>query len=240
MVTSVFFNNFRSFPEQKLIEDLIVESIRVYGTDVYYLPRTVFKADEVLNENQYVAFRDALQLEMYVKSVDGFEGDGQLLGKFGLEVRDQITLIVSRRGFDRDVLPYANIQRPREGDLIFIPFLDAAYMIKFAEQNPTMFQMGTLQTWELVCELYEYSNEIFNTGVPEIDQRFAELYISMDDTDNVLMTENGVILATEGFDSLILDSEEEYNEFYAYGDNKEINIESSKVLDFTELSPFGD
>lgn len=242
MVTSVFFNQFFSRNEQKLIEELVTESIKHYGCDVYYLPKTVFNADEVLNENQYHAYRDALMIEMYIKSVDGFEGDGQFMQKFGLEIRDQITLVVSRRVFEQDVLQYANINfRPREGDGIFIPFAEAMYIIKFVEGNsPNFFQLGDLQTWELTCELFEYSNEIFNTGVSEIDSRYNQLYVS-EQRDDMLITENGVTLMTEHGETLIIDKEtEENNEFHAFGDNKDIQIGADNVLDFSERSPFGE
>jgi hypothetical protein len=242
MVTSVFFNQFYSRNEQKLIEELVTESIKQYGCDVYYLPKTVFNADEILNENQYHAFRDALMIEMYIKSVDGFEGDGQFMQKFGLEIRDQITLVVSRRTFEQDVLQYANINfRPREGDGVYIPFAEAMYIIKFVEGNsPNFFQLGDLQTWELTCELFEYSNEIFNTGVAEIDERYGPLY-KAEQRDDMIVTESNVPIMTEHGETIIINDEDiEQNEFNAFGDNKDIQIAADNVLDFSERSPFGD
>ena len=242
MVTSVFFNQFYSRNEQKLIEELVTESIKQYGCDVYYLPKTVFNADEILNENQYHAFRDALMIEMYIKSVDGFEGDGQFMQKFGLEIRDQITLVVSRRTFEQDVLQYANINfRPREGDGVYIPFAEAMYIIKFVEGNsPNFFQLGDLQTWELTCELFEYSNEIFNTGVAEIDERYGPLY-KAEQRDDMIVTESNVPIMTEHGETIVInDEDQEHNEFNSFGDNKDIQIASDNVLDFSERSPFGD
>jgi hypothetical protein len=242
MVTNIFFNHYFNRAEQKLIEELVTESIKQYGCDVYYLPKTVFNADEVLNENQYHAFRDALQIDMYIKSVDGFEGDGQFMQKFGLEIRDQITLVVSRRTFDQDVIEYSNIIRPREGDAIYIPFIDAVYIIKYVEgDSPNFYQLGDLQSWELICELFEYSNEIFNTGVPEIDQRYGQMYVN-ENSDKVFETENGIKLITEFGDSILVEvstDEEDNNEFHSFGDNREIQIDADNVIDFSERSPFG-
>lgn len=249
MVTSVFFNQFNSRAEQKLIEDLVTESIKIYGHDVYYIPRTVFNADEVLNEPGYYAFRDALQIEMYIKNVDSFEGDGQFLQKFGLEIRDQMTLVVSRKIFDQDVLQYANIIRPREGDLIYLPMLEQCYQIKFVDNDAIFYQMGSLQTFEITCELFEYSNEIFNTGVDEIDGLY-NAYLSnlnnrmgafyQNDIDHALTTEDGLEMMTESQIIIMYDALNENSEFQAFADNNEIKIDSQNIIDFSEKSPFGD
>jgi len=118
MTTSVFFNNYDSFAEKKLIEDLIIESIRVYGIDLYYCPRTVNNKDEVFNEDTVSSYENAYLIEMYVKNVEGFEGEGDFLSKFNIQIRDEITFTVAQRVFNDDIGAEEITSRPQEGDLI--------------------------------------------------------------------------------------------------------------------------
>src|SRR5690606_25643766 len=120
------------------------------------LPRTGVSEDDLLTEYQYAEFNQALPVEMYVKNFDSFEGEGQLLSKFGLEIRDQMTLILSRRSFKQFIQPYTEKERPLEGDVLIIPFLDNnAYQIKYVNSSAIFYTMGKLQTYEIVCELFE-------------------------------------------------------------------------------------
>lgn len=235
MVTNVFFNNYGSIAEQKLIEDLIVESIRIFGHDCFYLPRASAEPDQVLNEDEYNIFSDAYQVELYIRNYDAFEGDGQLLGKFGLEIRDQMTLTMSIRTFKQDIAPFTALTRPREGDLIWIPMLKAAYKIKFVNNSPIFYQMGSLQCYDLITELFEYSNEPFATGVAEIDSTYNK-YVS-DSTFFGILAEDGHLITTENFDNIALES---YNPdpTNIYADNKDIQEISDTILDFSEKDPF--
>lgn len=159
--------------EQNLLSDLIAEAIKIYGHDVYYIPRKIVKLDGILNEDVISEFPNAFMTEMYVESVDGFEGDGKLITKFGLEIRDQITLVVSVRRWNQLVgrFGYPEEQvRPNEGDLIFHPMTNGLFEIKFVEDKKPFFQLNSTPTYKLICELYEYpSQNKFNTGVEEID-----------------------------------------------------------------------
>ena len=169
MTTNVFFNNFESYAEQNLIEDLVIESIRMYGHDLYYCPRTVVAKDELYNEDPVSEYKDAYLVEMYIKNVEGFEGEGDFLSKFNIQIRDEITFTVANRTFQNEVGAEEVLTRPQEGDLIFMPLTGKVYVIKFVEHESVFYQMGSLQMYDLRCELFEYSNEDLNTGVPEID-----------------------------------------------------------------------
>ena len=168
---NVFFNNFNSYAEQTLIDDLVTESLSIYGHTVYYLPRTIDERDLVFSDEAPLSrYITALEFDMYIKSYDSYEGDGTFLSKFNLEVRDQITLTVSRRSFGSEIAAqFPTIQRPREGDLVYSTMMKRIFVIKYVNNTSVYFQMGDLQTWDIVCEVWEYSNERFNTGIDEID-----------------------------------------------------------------------
>lgn len=158
--------------EKNLLADLIAESIAVYGHDVFYIPRKIAKLDRILNEDMLSNFPDAYMCEMYVESIDGFEGDGKLITKFGLEIRDQLTLACSVRRWNQLVgrFGYPEDQvRPREGDLIYIPLTKGLFEIKYVDDKKPFFQLGGLPTYKLIVELYEYPNADIDTGIPEID-----------------------------------------------------------------------
>jgi len=170
--TNFYFNTLGHYGEQNLIEDLIVESIKIYGIDCYYMPRTIVNEDNLFGEDTLSKFEDAYPLEMYIKSVNGFEGDGTFLSKFGLEIRDEMVLSVAQRRFGEEI-SYDNTTkeagRPVEGDLIFFPLNNKIYEVKFVEHEVVFYQMGKLQTYDLTCELFEYSSERIDTGIQAID-----------------------------------------------------------------------
>jgi hypothetical protein len=172
-----YFENFENSMEQTLIEDLVIESIKIYGMDVWYIPRTLVAKDDILNEDDLSTFSEAHMVEMYVKSVDGFEGEGDFLSKFGLEIRDSITMTVARRTYDSEVGAYRTSNtRPMEGDLIYLPLNNKAFEIQHVEHESIFYQMGSLQMYDLRAELFEYSGERFRTGQKFID----ELYKNFD------------------------------------------------------------
>lgn len=157
--------------EKDLYEDLIIESIQAFGQDVYYLPRNVVQLDRILNEDIVSKFDKSYVCEMYLESIDGFEGDGKLITKFGLEIRDQITLVVSVKRWKELVGRLHNNQvRPQEGDLIYFPLSNGLFSIKFVEDKKPFFQMGSTPTYKLICELFEYANQDIDTGIDVIDE----------------------------------------------------------------------
>ena len=161
-----------SAQEQKFIENMIVESIEIYGQDTYYLPRTYVNRDTILNEVETSNFTRAMAVRAYVNNVEGWEGQGELLSKFGVRVEDKTTFIFSRKKFtekvdDNTVL---NVEgRPNEGDLIWFPAAKHLFEVKFVEAERPFYQLGKGYVWECQCELFEYSDENIDTGVAEID-----------------------------------------------------------------------
>ena len=174
MATSVYFNGaVRS--EQDLYEDLVLESIKMFGQDVIYIPREQIYEDAILNET-YNQYRSAYPIECFIENTEGFEGDGNLLGKFGLEIRDQGTFVIPKKRWDHIVgvnLSTAQghqlLSKPGEGDLVYMPMTDRLFEIKYVEPKLPFFQIADLPTYTLTAELFEYNDQNFDTGMPEID-----------------------------------------------------------------------
>lgn len=173
MATNVFFRNYDFFNEQQLIDDLVIESIQIHGVDTYYVTKELSPIDMLQDEVPLAIFDAAYHIDMYVKSVDGFQGQGDFLSKFGLEIRDQVTFTVAMRTFERFVTRNKPTWvRPREGDLVYLPMNQKFFKVTFVEHESVFYQTGALQVFDLKCELYEYSNERFETGVALVDSAF--------------------------------------------------------------------
>jgi len=236
--TNFFFNNFQSSQEQLLIEDLVIESIKIYGLDCWYVPKKIIDKDEIYGEDSLSEYNKSYMVEMYVKNVEGFAGEGDFLSKFNVEIRDQITLTIARRTFENEVQYFEfGMTRPREGDLIFLPLNNKVFQIKFVEHEPVFYQMGALQMYDLKCELFEYSNEIMNTGFEAID----DLENNYSDAMNTfaILTENKLEITMEDGFSLV---REEFNLEVqdVLSDNYDIETEADAFLDFTEADPFSE
>lgn len=158
--------------EQVFFENLIVESIEIYGQNIYYIPRTRVTTDDVLNEILASSFNSAYLCRAYVNNVDGWEGQGELLSKFGIRIEDKTTFVISRKKFTEKVdnnVTLAVEGRPNEGDLIWFPVTKHLFEIKFVEAERPFYQLGKGYVWEMQCELFEYSDESIDTGVADID-----------------------------------------------------------------------
>ena len=161
-----------SSQEQTFIENLIVESIEIYGQDIYYMPRTYVNRDTILGEVENSRFTQALQVRAYVNNVEGWEGQGELLSKFGVRIEDKTTFVFSREKFTSAVDDNAvlNVEgRPNEGDLIWFPATKHLFEIQFVEAERPFYQLGKGFVWECQCELFQYADEALDTGVAEID-----------------------------------------------------------------------
>jgi hypothetical protein len=236
-VSNFFFNNFKSSQEQSLLEDLIIEAIGIYGEDIYFIPRKLNNLDPLYTADDQSSYEQAFEIVMYIKSVDGFQGDGNFMSKFGLEIRDQVVFSVAQRVFNDNVGSYTGAIRPNEGDLIYFPLSNKCFQIKFVNKFEMFYQLGKLYTWEMTCELFEYSNEVFNTGIPEID-RIQKLE-STDVFDYSIKTETDNMILTEDDDYLV---SEQYNleTILGTGDNDEIQHESNSFVDFSVHDPFSE
>jgi len=171
MATNVFFNQAVK-SEQNLVEDLVVESLRMYGHNCYYLPRKIVNEDTILGDAANSSFEDAYEVEMYLEGMEGFEGEGDLYAKFGVEVRDQATFVISRRTWERFVSLDANLVtglRPNEGDLVYFPLSKSLFEIKFVEHENPFYQIDKLYVFKMTCDLFEYSGEKFDTEIDVLD-----------------------------------------------------------------------
>lgn len=181
MATNVYFSQ-KVRSEQNLYEDIIIESLKIYGQDVYYLPREIVNEDKILGEDVPSRFSAAYKVEMYIENTEGFDGEGDLFTKFGVEIRDQATFIVSRRRWGQTVSKQDNtIQgiRPLEGDIIYLPLSNSMFQIMAVEHEQPFYQLSNLPTYKLRCELFEYSDEDFDTtieAIQDIEQRYAYEY----------------------------------------------------------------
>lgn len=158
--------------EQYLVEDLIIESLKIYGNEVYYIPRTLVNKDAILGEDRLSQFTDYFPIEMYFENVDSFGGQGQFLQKFGLMIDQSATLVVARRRWEQMVGRYGVTtlpQRPNEGDLIYFPLSKGLFEIKFVKHQDPFYQLGKLYVYKLQVELFQYSSEKIDTGIAEVD-----------------------------------------------------------------------
>lgn len=165
MAVKELFNSFHETCEQNLVEDLIEEVIQVHGIDVWYIPRTLVKEDYLFGEDPLSSFDDGYEIEMYLETFDQYEGDGDLLSKFGLHIKDQATLTVHARRF----LAETEMEMPLEGDLIYMPMAKVLLEIQFVEDEEQFFALGKNYQFKLQCQLFEYSREDFNTGIADVD-----------------------------------------------------------------------
>ena len=186
MATNPYFNlHGTNTPEQRLIENLIIESIKTYGTDVFYCPRTLNDEDTLMGEDNTSSYNSAHTIEMYIKSVDGFEGEGDFISKFGLQIKDQITFTVAKRRWaELNVQGEGRAESPAEGDLIYFPTTEALFQVMFIEDEAVFYQTGGLQTYDLLCELFYYSDQNLNTGIEAIDKVEREQSYSIEFTLN--------------------------------------------------------
>jgi hypothetical protein len=184
MSTNFYFNNYpinQVTSEQLLVEDLVIEAMQIHGMDVYYLPRSSRDSVDMLyGEDPLKEYRKAYPIEMYLEDVTGMEGEGDFISKFGLEIRDEMTMLMSRRRFGFTV----NQTRPFEGDLVYVPLLQNFFEISFVEHenNQAMFYTlgrgrgGNVYVYALKLKQFVFSNEIIETGIPEIDDQIKDSY----------------------------------------------------------------
>lgn len=184
MPTNFYFNNFpqnQITSEQLLVEDLVIEAMQIHGMDVFYISRTSRdEVDGLYGEDPLKEFRNAYPIEMYMENVTGMDGEGDFISKFGLEIRDEVTMLVSRRRFSATV----PLLRPREGDLVYIPLVQNFFEVTFVEHenDQAMFhtlgrgRAGNVYLYALKLKQFVFSEEIIDVGIPEIDDQAGEHY----------------------------------------------------------------
>jgi len=168
--------------EQRLVQELINEQLKIYGVEVIYIPRKFVRKESILKEVSSSKFDDNYAIEAYVNNYDGYTGQGDILSKFGVSLKDELSLIISRERFEDFISPFMSEEnneielstRPREGDLVYFPLGQRLFEVKFVEHEQPFYQLGKLYVYELKCELFEYEDEVIDTSIEEIDTQIEE------------------------------------------------------------------
>ena len=252
-------NGIGNTAEKRLYEDLIIEGLKIYGQDVYYLPRTLVNRDLILGEDMLSKFSSALLLEAYMETTEGFAGEQEIINKFGLEIREDTTFVIAKRRWQYQVDNKATTiisGRPNEGDLIYVPLMNSFFEIQFVEDQEPFFQLGNLPVYKLKTTKFEYSSEKIDTGRSEID--VAEDRLSIDQLQSQLVQEDGTGILLEDSDLVLknynyvmLESFQPINlatQTRDYADNATYESDAGfgtastddDILDFTERNPFGE
>src|SRR6056300_788488 len=218
--------------EKRLHEDLIIEGLKIYGHDCYYLPRTLVNKDLVLGEDTLSKFDQSYLLEMYIETTEGFAGEQELVSKFGLEIREDTTFMISKRRWQNQVDSQATLiksGRPNEGDLVYVPLMNSFFEIQFVEDQEPFFQLGNLPVYKLKATRFEYSAERFDTGA-----------LLLESTDTTLGNIDFFILETDNFN--LSTQTRDYADNDTYESDAGFGTESTAddILDFTERNPFGE
>ena len=203
--------------EQNLVEDLSIESIKINGRDMVYIPRQLLDEDKLFGEDTSAKFSKGYEFEMYIQSVNGFEGDGDILSKFGISINDRMNLVIARKRFEQEVTTYQpSIIRPREGDIIYFPLSRTLFEINFVEHENPFYQIGKNYTFILICETFTYNQETMDTGFGEID--------TLDDIAGI----SGDIVIPKAATGVTL------------GDNDDLQNFGADIFDFTDTDPFSE
>lgn len=244
--------------EKRLHEDLIIEGLKIYGHDVYYLPRTLVNRDLVLGEDTTSKFNDSYMIEMYIESTEGFAGQQELINKFGLEIREDTTFMVSKRSWEYQVGNNANLiatGRPNEGDILYYPLMNSFFEIQFVEDQEPFFQLGNLPVYKLRVTRWEYSNEELNTNISAIDAAEEKYSLNILDYKMNLEDDTGSIILEQdlstGEPAFIINEDyvtTDIQDKSDYASNTDLDTEAGfdtasaldDILDFTERNPFGE
>jgi hypothetical protein len=229
-----------TYSEQRLVEDLIIESIQIRGADIYYLPRTSVKPDLVLGEDILSQFIQWYPIEMYLNNVQGWDGNSELMTKFGIQVTDQATFVVSKRRWEESVaLQTDNLQlplRPAEGDLLYFPLTRAFFEITYVNHLNPFLQLSKFYVYELRCELFNYSSEVIQTGNVEMDARAATK--TRDQFRYSILLQNGGLLLNQSGEPIISQAYPEAAD--GIDDSVRFVEESNPLIDFDVHNPFGE
>jgi len=244
MTTNVYFNT-GTTAEQRLYENLIIEQLAVFGQDVYYLPRKLVNEDTLFGEDTASSFNDAYIIEMYLDNIEGYEGQKEMMTRFGIDMQDEATFVVSKRRFEELISSDQNLivsTRPNEGDLIYFPDGKKMFEISFVDHDDPFYQLQNLPVYKMRCRTFEYSHEDMATGVTEIDEIETDnsldalayqiiLESGTESGTNYLITEYGDWIVSEAYNVDTVDEASDSDWFETQGDS---------ILDFSERNPFGE
>lgn len=171
MARNIYFSD-KVKSEHDLYENIVIESLKIYGQDVYYIPRDLVNEDTIFGDDAESSFNSAYKVEMYIDNIEGFDGEGDLFTRFGVEIRDEATFVVARRRWSQTVARYDNEidgTRPFEGDLVYLPLSKSLFQITHVEHEMPFYQIGNLNVYKLRAQLFEYTGEDMDTGIAGID-----------------------------------------------------------------------
>ena len=238
MAVSTYFDNFTHLGYQRLQEELGTQMIKRYGIDVHYMPRSHVNIDRLWNEDTLSEFNQATLIEVYIKTFQGWQGEGDLMSKFGISMADQITFSMMRNRWQDEFTNFQpSLIRPLEGDFIYLPLTHALFEVKFVEHESNFYQTGQLTYYDIKCERVNYSDEKLNTGVTEIDNianKFStstEDYALSDNNGISLTDEDGNVFPIGQFDMDTIDQSTQ---------NSLFSSEGRKFIDFSKGNPFGE
>ena len=252
MPTNVYFST-GTTSEQKLYEDLIIEQLKIYGQDVYYLPRKIANKDTIFGEDPASTFDDSYIIEMYVDNTDGYMGEQEIIKKFGLELRDDIKFTVSKLRWETLVSNNTDLQessRPNEGDIVYFPTTKAFFEIQFVEHEQPFYQQSALPVYKLSCTKWEYSSETVSTGVSEIDTTATDISTDTMAFQFSLENETGAFVIESSIgaidylinESFTMATQQPVDQGKAFETAAGTNTSSTAddILDFSERNPFGE
>ena len=251
MPTNVYFDT-GTTSEQRLYEDLIIEQLKIYGQDVFYLPRKIANKDTIFGEDPASSFDDSYIIEMYVDNVDGYMGEQEIIKKFGLELRDDIVFTLSKTRWESLVKNNSDLtaERPQEGDLVYFPTTNAFFEIQFVEHEQPFYQQSALPVYKLSCTRFEYSSERLDTGIAAIDSVETSLSTDTMQFQFSLENETGSIVLESSIGAIdYLINEDFTMADQATNDQGQIfeteagtttSSTADDILDFSERNPFGE
>ena len=252
MPTNVYFDT-GTTSEQRLYEDLIIEQLKMYGQDVYYLPRKLANKDTIFGEDPASSFDDSYIIEMYVNNTDGFMGEQEIIKKFGLELRDDIKFTVSKLRWETLISNNSDLQnttRPNEGDLVYFPTTKAFFEILFVEHEAPFYQQSALPVYQLSCTKWEYASERLDTGITTIDATEDALSTDTMNFQFTLENEVGSFVLESDIgetnyvinESFTMATQQPVDQGKAFETEAGTNTSSTAddILDFSERNPFGE
>ena len=251
MPTNVYFDT-GTTSEQRLYEDLIIEQLKIYGQDVYYLPRKLANKDTIFGEDPASSFDDSYIIEMYVDNTDGYMGEQEIIKKFGLELRDDIRFTLSKLRWETLVKNNGDLvaERPQEGDLVYFPTTKAFFEIQFVEHEQPFYQQSALPVYKLSCTRWEYSSERLDTGITAIDTVEDNLSVDTMQFQFALENETGSMLLESDLGAInyflnedfTMKTQQPVDDGKAFEDKAGTTTTSTgdDILDFSERNPFGE